>query len=75
MEATYGVDLSYTDSSGATTDNRTYTIGNVQSDVTIAPVWEQLAAYTVGYYVVDTIRGWLWHAWRLVRLCGAQGHG
>ena len=32
-----------------------YTIDNVQSDVTIAPVWEQLAAYTVGYYVVDTI--------------------
>ncbi len=55
MEATYGVDLSYTDSSGATTDNMTYTIDNVQSDVTIVPVWEQLAAYTVGYYVVDTI--------------------
>ncbi|MFQ6890971.1 MAG: S-layer homology domain-containing protein [Acutalibacter sp.] len=55
MEATYGVDLSYTDGSGATTDNMTYTIDNVQSDVTIAPVWEQLAAYTVGYYVVDTI--------------------
>ena len=55
MEATYGVDVSYTDSSGATTDNMTYTIDNVQSDVTIVPVWEQLAAYTVGYYVVDTI--------------------
>lgn len=55
MEATYDVDLSYTDSSGAITDNMTYTIDNVQSDVTIAPVWEQLAAYTVGYYVVDTI--------------------
>lgn len=55
MEATYGVDLSYTDGSGATTDNMTYTLDNVQSDVTIAPVWEQLAAYTVGYYVVDTI--------------------
>ena len=55
MEATYGVDVSYTDSSGATTDNMTYTIDNVQSDVTIDPVWEQLAAYTVGYYVVDTI--------------------
>ena len=55
MEATYGVDLSYTDGSGATTDNMTYTIDNVQSDVTIAPVWEQLAAYTVTYYVVDTI--------------------
>ena len=55
MEATYGVDVSYTDSSGAITDNMTYTIDNVQSDVTIAPVWEQLAAYTVGYYVVDTI--------------------
>ena len=55
MEATYDVDLSYTDSSGATTDNMTYTLDNVQSDVTIAPVWEQLAAYTVGYYVVDTI--------------------
>ena len=55
MEATYGVDLSHTDGSGATTDNMTYTIDNVQSDVTIAPVWEQLAAYTVGYYVVDTI--------------------
>ena len=55
MEATYGVDLSHTDSSGAITDNMTYTIDNVQSDVTIAPVWEQLAAYTVTYYVVDTI--------------------
>ena len=55
MEATYDVDLSYTDGSGAITDNMTYTIDNVQSDVTIAPVWEQLAAYTVGYYVVDTI--------------------
>ena len=55
MEATYGVDLSYTDGSGAITDNMTYTIDNVQSDVTIAPVWEQLAAYTVTYYVVDTI--------------------
>ena len=55
MEATYGVDLSYTDGFGATTDNMTYTINNVQSDVTIVPVWEQLAAYTVIYYVVDTI--------------------
>lgn len=55
MEATYGVDLSYTNGSGATTDNMTYTLDNVQSDVTIVPVWEQLAAYTVGYYVVDTI--------------------
>ena len=55
MEATYGVDVSYTDSSGAITDNMTYTLDNVQSDVTIVPVWEQLAAYTVGYYVVDTI--------------------
>ena len=48
-------DLAYTDGSGTTTDNRTYTLDNVQSDVTIDPVWEQLAAYTVGYYVVDTI--------------------
>ena len=55
MEATYDVDLSYTDGSGAITDNMTYTLDNVQSDVTIVPVWEQLAAYTVGYYVVDTI--------------------
>ena len=55
MEATYDVDLSYTDGSGAITDNMTYTIDNVQSDVTIVPVWEQLAAYTVTYYVVDTI--------------------
>ena len=55
MEATYGVDLAYTDGSGTTTDNMTYTIDNVQSDVTIVPVWEQLAAYTVTYYVVDTI--------------------
>ena len=75
MEATYGVDVSYTDSSGATTDNMTYTIDNVQSDVTIAPVWEQLAACTVGYCVVDTIGNGSGHKRHSVRLCGAQGHG
>ena len=74
MEATYGVDLSYTDSSGAITDNMTYTIDNVQSDVTIAPVWEQLAP-TPSLTMWWTPLGMALARMRLVRLCGAQGHG
>ena len=35
-------DLAYTDGSGTTTDNRTYTIDNVQEDQSIEPKWEAL---------------------------------
>ena len=50
-------DLAYTDGSGATTDNRTYTIGNVQEDQSIEPKWEALETYAVTYSVVDTNGG------------------
>ena len=50
-------DLAYTDGSGTTTDNMTYTIGNVQEDQSIEPKWEALETYTVTYSVVDTNGG------------------
>ena len=50
-------DLAYTDGSGTTTDNRTYTIGNVQEDQSIEPKWEALETYAVTYSVVDTNGG------------------
>ena len=46
-------DLAYTDGSGTTTDNRTYTIDNVQEDQSIEPKWEALETYAVTYSVVD----------------------
>ena len=50
-------DLAYTDGSGTTTDNMTYTIGNVQEDQSIEPKWEALETYAVTYSVVDTNGG------------------
>ena len=50
-------DLAYTDGSGTTTDNRTYTIGNVQENQSIEPKWEALETYAVTYSVVDTNGG------------------
>ena len=50
-------DLAYTDGSGTTTDNRTYTIGNVQENQSIEPKWEALETYAVTYSVVDTSGG------------------
>ena len=50
-------DLAYTDGSGTTTDNRTYTIDNVQEDQSIEPKWEALETYAVTYSVVDTNGG------------------
>ena len=50
-------DLAYTDGFGTTTDNRTYTIGNVQENQSIEPKWEALETYAVTYSVVDTNGG------------------
>ena len=38
---------------GDTTDDKFYTISNVQADQTITPAWTALKKYTIVYSVVD----------------------
>ncbi len=52
-----GIDAAYTDGTGSTTDNKTYSIQNVQSDLTVAQPWAALPLYNVTYAVVDTTGG------------------
>ena len=49
-----GINADYTDGTGDTTDDKFYTISNVQADQTITPAWTALKKYTIVYSVVDT---------------------
>ncbi|MDO4517123.1 MAG: S-layer homology domain-containing protein, partial [Bacillota bacterium] len=50
-----GTDITaaYTDGNGTTTDDKTYTISNVQTNQTIVPVWTEIPTVTVSHSVVD----------------------
>ena len=48
-----GVSPVYTDGTGTTTDNKSYTINNVQNDQTITPVWSAIPTTTVNWSVID----------------------
>ena len=43
----------YTDGTGETTDDKTYTISDVQEDQTIALAWTELDTYAIDFSVVD----------------------
>ena len=43
----------YTDGTGTTTDDKSYTISNVQNDQTITPVWSAIPTTTVNWSVID----------------------
>ena len=43
----------YTDGTGTTTDNKSYTISDVQNDQTITPVWSAIPTTTVEWSVID----------------------
>ena len=49
-----GINAGYTDGTGDITDDKFYTISNVQADQTITPAWTALKKYTIVYSVVDT---------------------
>ena len=49
-----GINADYTDGTGDTTDDKFYTISDVQADQTITPAWTALKKYTIVYSVVDT---------------------
>ncbi|MDY3691315.1 MAG: S-layer homology domain-containing protein [Dysosmobacter sp.] len=53
-EVSSGINADYTDGTGDTTDDKFYTISNVQADQTITPAWTALKKYTIVYSVVDT---------------------
>ena len=44
----------YTDGTGDTTDDKTYTISHVQEDQTVTPAWTALSTYAIDFNVVDT---------------------
>ena len=48
-----GVTPAYTDGTGTTTDNKSYTISDVQNDQTITPVWSAIPTTTVNWSVID----------------------
>lgn len=48
-----GVSPAYTDGTGTTTDNKSYTISDVQNDQTITPVWSAIPTTTVNWSVID----------------------
>ena len=53
-EVSGSMNAAYTDGTGDTTDDKTYTISNVQVDQTIVPVWTEIPTADVTYSVVDT---------------------
>ena len=53
-EVSSGINADYTDGDGSSTDDKFYTISNVQADQTITPAWTALKEYTIVYSVVDT---------------------
>ena len=53
-EVSSGINADYTDGDGTTTDEKFYTISDVQADQTITPAWTALKKYTIVYSVVDT---------------------
>ena len=52
-----GVSPVYTDGDGATTDNKSYTITNVQGNQTIKPAWLAIPTTTVNWSVIDKTPG------------------
>ena len=53
-EVSSDINADYTDGDGSSTDDKFYTISNVQADQTITPAWTALKEYTIVYSVVDT---------------------
>ena len=49
-----GYSPAFTDGTGDTTDDKTYTISDVQANQTITAVWSAIPQYSVTYSVVDT---------------------
>ena len=52
-EVASSIDAVYTDGTGSTTDNKSYTISNVQTNQTIVPAWTEILTVTVSHSVVD----------------------
>ncbi|MGE9972551.1 S-layer homology domain-containing protein [Candidatus Pseudoscillospira sp. SGI.172] len=52
-EVSNSISAAYTDGTGNTTDDKTYTISDVQQDQTIEPVWTEIPTAVVSYSVVD----------------------
>ena len=52
-EVSNSISSAYTDGTGNTTDDKTYTISNVQQDQTIEPVWTEIPTAVVSYSEVD----------------------
>lgn len=48
-----GVSPAYTDGTGTTTDNKSYTISGVDKNQTIKPVWSAIPTTTVNWSVID----------------------
>lgn len=48
-----GVSPVYTDGTGTTTDNKSYTISGVDKNQTIKPVWSAIPATMVNWSVID----------------------
>lgn len=48
------IEAAYTDGSGKTTDDKRYTISNVQADQNITVAWQELPTQEVTFSVVDT---------------------
>lgn len=51
------INAAYTDGSGKTTDDKTYTLSDVQKDQTITPAWSELPTKKVAFSVVNTETG------------------
>ena len=47
------IDAVYTDGTGSTTDDKTFTISNIQTNQTIEPVWTEIPTAAVSHSVVD----------------------
>lgn len=52
-----GAVLKYIDSTGGTTDEKSYTIENVQENQTITPVWAEIPTAEVNWSVIDKTPG------------------
>ena len=52
-EVDSSIDAVYTDGTGSTTDDKTFTITDVQTNQTIVPVWTEIPTVTVSHSVVD----------------------